>query len=616
MTVEPATVFALAWAAGVAGHLLARPLRAPPIVVLLGLGILLGPDGLAWIAPRSLGEGLFPIVELGVAVILFEGGLNLDLRRLRREGGPIRNLVSIGAVTTAAGAALAAHLFMAWPAELCVIFGTLVIVTGPTVIGPLLRHARIRPRVATVLEAEGVLIDPIGAIVAAVVLPIVVGEAEHWSPGLGQLLLRLGVGTAAGLFFGFALARFLRLRRAYPEGLENLIALGGALLLFAVSNLVVSQTGILAVVVAGVVVGNSQTRVTRELREFQEHLTIGTIGLLFILLAADVRFYDLMALGWAGIAVVAVLIGVVRPAGVLLSTAGSTLSWRERSFLCWVAPRGIVAAAIASLFTAVMEESGLEGASALRGLVFLTIATTVVLQGISIGPVARLLGVAAPAREAIAILGADALARTVAAVFRDAGARVVLLDSNPTHIRAAEEEGLTAVYGNALEGRTLARARLDHAEIAIGLSSNDEVNAIFTREASEQFAVPRRYVAVRRRETRITPERLARLQSRVLFDGPKDVVRWSVRVRHGDTRLAVYRYREEAAPGEETAPEALPAGRNPDPYVILTVERGGSHRPMYEALRPAAGDRVTVLLHTAEEELAEARLSALGYERE
>ena len=307
--IDPSFTFALALGAGVVAQLVAGHLRVPSIVPLLAAGIILGPDGLGLILPRSLGEGLFPLVSLAVAVILFEGGLNLDLRRLRREGSAIRRLVTIGALVTAVGGALAAGSIMGWSPGLSILFGTLVIVTGPTVIRPLLRNVPLRPRLATVLEAEGVLIDPIGAILAVVTLEVVLTPGlDSLTSGLVGLLYRLGFGAGAGLAFGFATVGVLRIRKAIPEGLENLFVIGSALVTFEVCDTVVSESGILAVTVAGVVVGNMETRVSQELGEFSEHLTVGLIGLLFVLLAADVRISEVTGLGWPGVASVAVLV--------------------------------------------------------------------------------------------------------------------------------------------------------------------------------------------------------------------------------------------------------------------------------------------------------------------
>ncbi len=337
-------------------------------MLLLLAGACLGPDGLAWIDPRSLGLGLVAVVNLAVAVILFEGGLNLEISRLRREQTPIRRLVTWGALVTLAGGALAARWCLDWPWMRSIVFGGLVVVTGPTVVGPLVRNLRLRPRIATVLEAEGVLIDPIGAILAALLLGVALqGIDSIWDAPM--LLARsLGFGAVAGVVAGFALAGLLRVRNIVPEGYENIFALAYVLLLYQGCDEIVSHSGILAVTAAGVVVGNLRTRVDRDLREFKDQLTVLLIGLLFVLLAADVRFEDVLALGWRGLAVVGLLVIVVRPLNVCLSTLGSELSLRERLFVSWIAPRGIVAAAVASVTATALESQGMAGGPELRAM--------------------------------------------------------------------------------------------------------------------------------------------------------------------------------------------------------------------------------------------------------
>jgi NhaP-type Na+/H+ or K+/H+ antiporter len=617
--IDPSFTFALALAAGVVAQLIAGHLRVPAIVPLLAAGIILGPDGLGLIRPRSLGEGLFPLVSLAVAVILFEGGLNLDLRRLRREGSAIRRLVTVGAVVTTVGGALAAGSIMGWSPRLSILFGTLVIVTGPTVIRPLLRNVPLRPRLATVLEAEGVLIDPIGAILAVVTLEIVLTPGlDSFTSGLVGLLYRLGFGTGAGLLFGFAIVGILRVRRAIPEGLENLFVIGTALATFEICEMVVSESGILAVTVAGVVVGNMETRVSRELGAFSEHLTVGLIGILFVLLAADVRIAEVTGLGWPGVASVAVLAFVVRPLGVILSTTGSELDWREKAFLSWVAPRGVVAAAVASLAAVILEESGIAGGSEIRALVFLTIAFTVVVQGGTGALVARILGVRTPGRDALVILGAEELGFALGELLRENDGHVVFADSNPGHCRAAEERGFPVVYGNALELRTLARMRLERARAVFGLTANNEVNSHFVGEARDEFGVRDRYVAVNPGSSEVTSRIVEKQESRILFDGPKDVERWHVRFRHGDVEVRAYRRVEPAETpeaGDAPAPKERqpPAADGPDPFIVLALERDQRWEPMSHDLEIEAGETAAVAIYQPAEEAARQALAQRGW---
>lgn len=631
---NPALTLALALAAGVVSQSLARHLRLPGIVVLLIAGVALGPDGIGWVEPRALGDGFHSIVDLAVAVILFEGGLNLEISRLRRAQVAIRRLVLLGAVATLAGASLVAwwELDAGW--ERAVLFGSLVVVTGPTVVGPLVSELRLRQRVATVLNAEGVLIDPVGAILAVLVLELVLAP-EHAVSGATGLLLRVGTGAALGAVAGVALAQLLRIRRLVPEGHENILVLAAVLLVFEVADALSSHSGILAVTIAGVVVGNSKTLVDRDLREFKDQLTVLLIGLLFVLLAADVRFADVAALGWSGVRVVAALVLVVRPAVVALATAGSDLTWRERAFVAWVAPRGIVAAAVASLVAGAMEESGLGGGAQVRALVFLTIAGTVVQAGLTAGFVAQWLGVRLPRREGVAILGAQGLGLLLARELRATGVPVVFLDSNPQACRQAEDDGFAVVFGNALEERTLQRARLEAFESVVGLTPNQTVNAVFANRARDLFHVPRAYIAVHGQGTGFAAELVRDGHAKLVFEGPHDVERWDVRLRHGGVEVAHFEFEGAPAPADEGAADASGAtsaksaakgaaktgeAASPPPIaercVMLAVHRGGAAaQPVSRGWAPAVGDRVGVALHVPDGDDAVAVLRARGWKR-
>ncbi|MBW2401854.1 MAG: cation:proton antiporter, partial [Deltaproteobacteria bacterium] len=298
---HPALTVVMAIAVGILAQTLASHTRLPSIVLLLASGAALGPDGLGWIVPQDLGTGLLTIVELAVAVILFEGGLNLEISRLRRSQQSIRRLVTWGALITMAGAAIAVRYFLGWPWLTAALFGSLVIVTGPTVVGPLVRNLHLRPRVATVLEAEGVMIDPIGVLIAVLMLELTLTPgAESIANEAGTLLFRIGFGAVVGAAVGFAIAGVLRVKRLIPEGQGNIFVLASVLLLSEGCNVIVSHSGILAVTVAGIVVGNLRTSIDREMREFKDQLTSLLIGLLFILLAANVRLTDVENLGWSG----------------------------------------------------------------------------------------------------------------------------------------------------------------------------------------------------------------------------------------------------------------------------------------------------------------------------
>jgi len=598
-------ILVLALATGVVAQSLARRLHLPGIVVLLAAGVGLGPDGLAWVEPRALGSGLFAIVDLAVAVILFEGGLNLQISRLRREQAAIRRLITWGALITLLGGTLASRLLLAWSWEQSLLFASLVVVTGPTVIGPLVAELRLKPRVAHLLTAEGVLIDPIGAILAVLVLEITLAPDTSGLASSGlDLLVRMGFGVAAGIAAGLAVARLLKVRRLLPEGHENIFVLASVLLLFEGCDELVSHSGILAVTVAGVVVGNVRTAGERDLREFKDQLSVLLIGLLFVMLAADVRYAQVAGLGLGGLAVVAVLVLAVRPLVVLTCTVGANLSFRERIFVAWIAPRGIVAAAVAALVAGSLESNGIAGGPELRALVFLTIAATVLLAGLTAAPVGKLLRVRLPGRDSTAILGAHALGLALADELRAGGTRVIFLDANPQGCHRAEQAGYPVTFGNALEERTLQRARFELVQAAVALTANQTVNSVFVGRARDLFQVPEGYVSAERAEEGMVSELVRKRQAQVVFDGPHDIERWDVRQRHGDV---VVEHRVFCA--EEVAEERPEIKER---LVLLSVRRGDHCRPMAADFALRDGDVVAAAIYQPERNEADRVLSALG----
>jgi NhaP-type Na+/H+ or K+/H+ antiporter/Trk K+ transport system NAD-binding subunit len=607
---HPALTLVLALAVGILSLVVARHLRVPGIVILLVAGVALGPDGLAWVDPLDLGDGLFAVVDLAVAVILFEGGLNLEISRLRREQAPIRRLVTVGVAVTTVGGALAVQALFDWPWMQALLFGSLVAVTGPTVIGPLVDAVGLRPRVATVLEAEGVLIDPVGAILAVLILEVALAPGtDALASGATGLVLRLGFGAASGILAGFALAGLLRVRRVVPEGYENVTVLASVLLLFEGCDGIVPQSGVLAVAVAGVVVGNARTRVDRDLREFKDQLSVLLIGLLFILLAATVRIEEVRALGWAGLAVVGVLVVAVRPLNVWLCTAGSELTRNERWFIAGISPRGIVAAAVASLAAGALESRGLAGGPELLAMVFLTIAGSVLFSGLLAGPLASLLGQRLPGRDTVAILGAQGLGLGLGEVLREAGTPVVFLDSNPLNCRQAQEAGFAVVFGDAVQERTLLRARPRSVGAAIGLTPNQMLNSVFVSRARERFGVPRGYVAVQRPESGLAPELVETPDVAVLFDGPHDVERWDVRWRHGSVEIQQWSYGGAPERAEGEAPPKVG-----ERFVILALRRGGKIQPMHAKLKLQKGDTAAIAVHSVEDDEARETLRSLGWQ--
>ena len=622
-TPHPELTVALALAAGILAQSVSRLLRLPGIVLLLACGALLGPEALGWIEPRSLGDGLFGIVDFGVAVILFEGGLNLEWSRLKRQEAAIRRLITRGALVTWVGAAGLASLALGWQLELAVLFGALVVVTGPTVIQPLLRDMRLRPRVKTILEAEGVLIDPVGALLAGFLLHLVIAPrlTTFASETLG-VAVSIGFGIVAGLAAGLLLAGALRYRLLVARNYENIFTLASVVLLFEACNAVMEPSGLVAVTVAGVVIGNLDTRVGRALREFKDQLTVLLVGMLFVLLSADVALDDVRALGLGGLAVVAGLVLVVRPLGVGLSTHGLNLTWQERLFIAGVAPRGIVAAAIASITAATLEAQDVSGGTALRALVFSTIAGTVVLSGLFAYPLASILKLRLPRRDRVAIFGAGGLALPLAGALRDGGASVLFIESDPKRSHAAEQAGHTVVFGDPLDERTMQRARMELVGTVIGLTFNEHANGLFVREARESYDVERGYVAIGAMDDPHTPHLIQRSGLDVLFDGPHDQARWDVRCRHSEIDVELFVFGQSDTGASESSSgadhDASPSSSRPDAtdsYALLTRQRRDRAWPFHLGFTPKLGDEASVALYRSERQAAIAQLAGLGWRR-
>ena len=377
---------------GAAARFLAAKSEFPGVVLLLLSGLLIGRSGLGWVEPLDLGSGLGTVVGLLVSLVLFDGGLNLRLpgdtiKATVQRIAALRLLISLG------GGLLAAHWLAGLSWSLAAVFSAIVLATGPTVVTPLVRQIRLAPPLGEVLEAEGLVLEPIGAVLALLLLELVLGDLHGWREVMLGLLYRLGGGVLIGASVGWLLSELLR--RLKPDQLKGLplqLSLGLLFLMYGVSEWLLPESALPASVAAGIVVGRRPGPHTAELDGLIQELAQLAITMLFPLLAADVSWAELSPLGWGGILCVLSLMLVVRPIGVGLATIGLPYKLEQRLFLGWLAPRGIVTAAVASLFAIRLEQAGILGAGRLQGLVFLTILMTVGLQGLTAQPLAQALG--------------------------------------------------------------------------------------------------------------------------------------------------------------------------------------------------------------------------------
>ncbi len=603
---NPALTLGLAMGLGMLSQVIARKIYLPGIVVLLAGGVIFGPDGLNWIRPASMGSALQIIVGFAVAVILFEGGMNLRISRIKREQAAIRGLITIGALITLIGGTLSTLLFLGWDFRTAILFGTLIIVTGPTVISPLLKRVRIHHGVSTVLEAEGILLDAIGAIVAVVALEIAISPSGlSLVKGLFHIISRLAVGAVLGVVGGTLLTLLFRIRRLVPEGLENVFILSWVFALFQLANAASPESGIAAVTVAGITLGNSNTYIQRELLEFKEQLTILMIGMLFILLAADVRITDIQLLGLKGVLTVIFLMVVIRPLSVFSSTMNSELDMQHKLLLSWIAPRGIVAAAVASLFAFELNQHGYDGTQ-LRALVFLLITMTVLSAGLTGGWVSSFLDLRRKSESGWIILGAHEVARLLARLLKQGGNEVICIDEDPNACRLAENEGVKVFYGNALGERTLQRAEPDTRKGIIALSGNEEVNFIFSQRAKYFGKEMTILTGIKRRDEGITSKMVSETGGRIPFGRPVDIDLWSTWIRKGFTKYSSFQMGEN--PDFDFTDETMVGVLLP-----LVSARSGSLIPVDDHLKIKKGDFVTFLINVQKEDEADTWLKSHGF---
>lgn len=477
--------------AGVTAQVVANYIRVPSIVFLLIFGVALGGNGLGILQPRDLGAGLEVIVSLSVALILFEGGLNLQLSDLGKVSASLRNLVTIGALITLVGGAIAAYWLAEFPWQIAFLYASLVVVTGPTVINPLLKEVDVDRRVATILEGEGVLIDALGAILAVVVLDVVLKSDASTSEIVLDLLVRLTIGGGIGAAGGWLLGWFLKRSQFLADDLKSSVVVAAVLGLFGLAQSIQSESGLLTAVLAGIVVRASSVPDQRLLLKFKGQLTVLTVSVLFVLLAANLSIPSIFVLGWGGVQTVLVMMAIVRPLNIIICTWNSSFTWRQKAFIAWCGPRGIVAASVASLFAIVLTDRGVNGGDSIKALVFLTIAMTVFLQGLTAKWVAKLLGLSAAEASGVVIVGGNPLGLLVARLFQSNGQKVTLVDTSAESCKQAIALGIPAFVSNGLDMKALAEAGLDAVGTFIALTINTDVNLVLAQRAVEEFRPPK-----------------------------------------------------------------------------------------------------------------------------
>ena len=463
-------------------------IKLPPILLLLITGIMVGPV-MHWLDPDVLlGALLSPIISLSVAIILFEGSLTLNFRKIRGQAHVIRNMLTVGLLCTLVLTTLAIHYILNLSWGMSLILSAICSVTGPTVVTPLLRTIRPNKHLANILQWEGIAIDPIGAILAAISFSLLLAYQEHASASffVSNVLETIGLGVLLGVSVGYALGQAME-RLWMPEFLHNVVTLCTVIVVYTISDYIKDSTGLLAVTLMGVWLANKHEEIVEHLLDFKESISILLISALFIFLAASMAFDHMSEVLYPTLIVLAVMQFVIRPVSVLISTVKSDLSWNERMFLGWIYPRGIVAAAIAAFFSLQLFHDGFIGAEKLTTITFIVIIGSVLFQSITANIVASRLNVRDPEPDGLLIIGASLLAREIGLVLQKQGLQVMLCSTYWEDIRDARLKGLQTYYGHPISAHADRHIDLVGLGKMLGLSQRDHFNSLAGIRYQKEF---------------------------------------------------------------------------------------------------------------------------------
>ncbi|WP_271251917.1 cation:proton antiporter [Pseudanabaena sp. Chao 1811] len=585
-------IIIIAIVAGIAARVIANFFRVPSIVFLLLFGVALGGNGLNLVHPRLLGDGLEAIVSISVALILFDGGLNLKLQELGKVSASLRNLITIGTLITLIGGGIAAYWLSEFPWTIAFLYAALVVVTGPTVINPIVEEVGLDRRLATILEGEGVLIDAIGSVLAVVVLDVALNPAAGAFEVVSDLGLRLGVGGLLGAIAGWLLGKFLQWATFLAEDTKSAVVVAAVLGLFGIAQEIQSESGLTAVVVMGIILRASEIPNSRDLLKFKSQLVALIVSVLFILLSANLSIPSIFALGWGGVQTVLFMMFIVRPINVVVSTWNSSFTWRQKAFLSWCAPRGIVAASVASLFSILLTERGVNGGESIKALVFLTIAMTVFLQGLSAKLVAKLLGLNQGDISGLVIVGSNPIGILVARLFQANGQRVALIDTNAELCKQAAEYGIPAFVSNGLDAKSLAEAGLDSVGTFVALTINTDVNIVIAQLAIKEFNPPK-VLAIYVKETESDRNGKNEVQQAFSFRVP--IKTWNQYILQREVRVGEFLLTAEELEEQLNRFNTL---FNAGILLPLLFERKGQLQIVAADMTWEKGDRIVYLLYT------------------
>ncbi|GAA4849904.1 cation:proton antiporter [Algivirga pacifica] len=520
---------------------LAWRVKVPAILPLIIIGLMIGPlssiilgEGNKFIDGDMIFQGdmLFDVVGLSVGLILFEGGLTLKIKEIKTLAHTVRNLIIVGTVVTLIGGGIALHYIMGYSWHISFLFGALIVVSGPTVIGPILRNVRANNNIATILKWEGILIDPVGALAAILIYEFIIsGQADQYFTlfALQGFMITVLVGLIVGSLSASLIYLLLR-RQMIPHYLRNTIILGIVILTFGLSDMLHEESGLLAVTISGMIIGNTRLEELKHILSFKEDVTIILISFLFVMLSSRIDMADLYSLLNIKILMLfLIIVFILRPIVVFISTYNSTLTWRERLFIAYICPRGIVAAAVASLFSVKLSDGSFQGiisaeqaeeAKMLLPLTFMTIVGTVVQQGLTAKKVVELLGVGRVTPNGILFLGANETARYLAKFLHSKGIPVMLCDTSAYNIREARNLLLPVYEGSILNDKALEEIDFSQYGQMYATTSNSDINMMATRMIGREIGSHNTYRLI----TNAEQKKVGPAPANVLFGGQYDFI--------------------------------------------------------------------------------------------
>ncbi len=471
-------------AIGTAAQWLAWYLKQPSILLLLLAGIVIGPVLGIFNPDEALGDLLFPFISLGVAIILFEGAMTLEFHEIKNHGRVVTRIVTLGVIITIGIISVASYYLFDMDKRIALLFGTLVCVTGPTVIVPILRSVRPNSNISNILRWEGILIDPIGALLVVLVYQYIV--SGHQGESLLTFVKTFAVGIGIGLTSGVALV-FLIKKHLVPEYLQNIFTLSFVLIMFSISNHIKHESGLLTVTIMGMVLANWPKFPKKEILHFKESLSIMLISTLFIILAARVELGGFKLMGYKGIIILLIIMFVARPLSVFASSWGSKLKLEEKLMISWIAPRGIVAAAISSLFIIKLEHYNLKGSEILVPLVFTIIIGTVFIQSLGAKFIAKSLKVSEPSANGVIIAGGTDLSLAIAKTLFENNINVIVANNSFTEIKKARMLGIKTYFGNPVSEHADRYLDLIGIGCLFAMSQRSEVNTLTALKYKYEF---------------------------------------------------------------------------------------------------------------------------------